>query len=68
MSAGCAMSKRMTLEELIEEFRWTWPRHGGLITVAGPILGTTAAGLEKRLRQARRDGLVDYVDDRAAWL
>ena len=62
------MPERMTLDELIEEFRLTWPRHGGLITVAGPILGTTAAGLEKRLRQARRDGLVQFVDDRSAWL
>ena len=58
------MDERMTLEELIDEFRWVWPRHSGRITLAAPILGLTANGLEKRFRQARREGRVQYVDDR----
>ena len=65
------MAKHLTgwpLHELIEEFNWVRPRHGGCLTLAAPIFGTTAAALEKRFRQARRDGLVDYVDDRSAWL
>ena len=64
------MAKRLTgwpLHELIEEFKWVWPRHGGDLHLAAPIFGTTAAALEKRFREARRDGLVNYVYNTSAW-
>ena len=58
------MAERLTVDELIEEFVWTLNRHGGRITLAAPILGCSPNSLEKRMREARRAGLVHYVDDR----
>lgn len=43
--------------DVVEEFNHTWPRHGGQIVVAAPILGMTTDALEAALHRARRAGL-----------
>jgi hypothetical protein len=48
----------MTREEVIAEFEWTVPRHGGNIAVAAQILGMTVVALERTLYRAKREGQV----------
>lgn len=49
--------KRMSNDELVAEFEWTRPRHGGDITVAAGIFGMTAEGIERALYRARKRGI-----------
>lgn len=57
------MSGRLSAEELVEEFRWTWIRHEGDVCLAAPIFGTTPGALARRLSRARRAGLpVEFRD------
>lgn len=57
-------STYLTREELVLEWRHTWPRHKGCVSLAAPILGTTAAALSRRLYRMRADGYtLNFHDD-----
>jgi ABC-type molybdate transport system permease subunit len=53
---------------VVSEFRHTYGRHGGRITVAAPILGMTPTALSRALYRARKDGeRVEFFDDVKVW-
>jgi hypothetical protein len=46
----------MTVQEFVEEFKHTWPRHRGIIEIAAPIFNSSPETLERRLYRARAKG------------
>lgn len=58
------MSEEMDYRDLVQEFEWTMPRHGGFIQFAAPIFGISEKALDKRLRRARQHGFtVEFKTD-----
>lgn len=59
---------RLPRDLVISEFKHTWSRHGGRISIAAPILGMTPHALQRALYRARKDGVdVRFFDDVKWW-
>lgn len=58
-----ANGNRIDFDEFVAEYRWTWVRHLGDITLAAPIFGLKPSSMEKRLWRAKQMGYdVTYVN------
>lgn len=44
------------VKDVIAEFEWTRPRHGGVLQFAAPILGLSVTALEQMFYRAIRQG------------
>ena len=57
----------MTRSELAEEWQFTHPRHGGRISVAAPLFGTSPSALMRRLYRMKAAGYdLRFIDDSKA--
>lgn len=63
LRTGLAVKSRLSSEELIEEWKHTWPRHRGDIAIGAPIFNMTSAALARRFYRLRKQGYeVDFFD------
>lgn len=57
----------MTRSELVEEWHHTYDRHGGRVSQAAPMFGTTPNALTRRLYRMKAAGYeVRFIDDSKA--
>ena len=57
----------MSAEELLAEYKHTWPRHHGYVRQAAEVLGVEPMALARRFYRMRKQGLwVDFIDDTKA--
>jgi hypothetical protein len=60
--------KGLPRDLVLAEFRHTYGRHGGRVSIAAGILGMTPVALQRALYRARNDGeAVTFHDDVKAW-
>ena len=58
---------RMSRADFAAEWKHTWVRHNGYISLGAPIFETTPDGLARRLYRLRADGFdIDFTDDTKA--
>jgi len=54
----------LTPQELLAEYKHTWPRHHGYVRRAAEVLGIEPMALVRRFYRMRKRGLwVDFIDD-----
>lgn len=54
----------MTRSELVQEWQFTYDRHGGRVSRAAPLFGTTSSALVRRLYRMKAAGFqVRFIDD-----
>lgn len=51
------MCRSVDYADIVREFEWTRPRHGGVVRWAAPILGLSVVGLDQILVRARARGI-----------
>ena len=56
-NAHSLMTRSVDYADIVREFEWTRPRHGGVVLFAAPVLGLSVAGLDQILVRARRRGI-----------
>ena len=67
MSVDPGRRTYMTRSELVEEWQHTFDRHGGRVSQAATLLGTTPIALTRRLYRMKTAGYeLRFIDDSKA--
>ena len=58
-------TRHMSTAEFIEEFQWTWIRHGGRVSLAAEVFQARPEAIARRLARAKAKGIeVTFIDDK----